>query len=400
MKTAKSIFAILFLSAYLLLAGDAFFRGSADVLQAAVSGFPSGDAMAYAAETEGAGLLPMRLALLEAHARLQLFLGKTESGGLDVVAAEGGSFIRGDIGNWDNEKLEQYALRLHKLQDTLDLIGMDTKILFIGAQSQMVKDHTRTDSAFQLSDQYPLTDALLYYMRGYGIDYLEISSALGQTTLLPSEYIYRTDAMWTTQAAFLSASALVEALNSRHGAGMDQQLLAPEAFYFHTHDDLLLGEMGMRAGEPFTGREDYTVISPAYPTHFTISAKGDGWETKSGAFDETLLHEKYLTADEPYAYSASAAYMEGGAHYLRKITNHDQIHAPNALFIHDASALSFASFAALGFRDTHLYWPALAPEEDAFHILAYVLENDIDFVFILTECSVHALEGVFQARIW
>jgi methylglyoxal synthase len=38
----------------------------------------------------------------------------------------------------------------------------------------------------------------------------------------------------------------------------------------------------------------------------------------------------------------------------------------------------------------------IAPDGADFDIEAYVVENDIDYVFFLAECNYYALENIFQ----
>lgn len=398
MNVAKKLFAVLFLIAYGLFANNVLLKGSGDVLGQLAEAFPSSGLMLYQAGEAGLRDMPFRTELLEDHARLTLALGKTESGGLDVVATKEGAFVRGRSDSWTTHDLQQFAVGLYTLEQSLRERGSDAEILYIGAQSQIIAEYTEPIEAFPLPDQQALMETMLYYLRGYHIDSLDVQAALARSPLAPSEYVYKTGVLWTTPATFTAVRALVEKLNSQFGAGIDPDgtLFDPDNFTSTVYEDVFMGTMGMRAGEPFTGREDFTVIAPAYGTNLTYTASGAEDLSVSGTFDETLLNMENLRPLWPYAYSTYATYMDGGAYYMRVIANNDRPAAPRALFIHDASALPFAALLSLGLGEVHMYWPAQAPEERGFDLVAYVTEHDIDYVFFLSECNYYALEGLFS----
>lgn len=389
MKSAKKLFAILFLALYATYAGNAIFHGGGAVYRGAGSAFPSREGMAYQAGEAGFRRLPLRGNLLEAHARLQGMLGKTESGGLDVIATREGGFVRGRAATWSSYSVEQFAIALHRLQGALEERGLDARVIYISAHPQEGRDSTQPIRAFPLPDGEALMETALYYLRAYEVDYLD---PLGRSALST----YKTDPLWTTEASFAAAQALVDKLNSQYGAGIDPGCLDTGHFKRTTYRNALLGSLGMRAGEPFTGREDFTAITPSYETSFTYTARGAEETTARGSFEETLFHSQHLEPLDPYTYSAYASYMDGGAAYHRVIVNHHKTGGPKVLFLHDGSGLPFAAFAALGFGETHLYWPELAPGDRAFDPVEYVAAHGIEYVFFLAEWDYYAMENVLR----
>jgi hypothetical protein len=360
MKSARKLFAILFLIVFALYAGNVYLDAGGSVFDAAAYAFPSGEGMQYYTNEAVFDVLPFRMDALEDHARLQKMLGKTESGGLDVVAANNGTYISGHAEAWSSYEAEQYAVRLYELKQNLKNAGSKAEVIYISAQPQVVNGYTQSLGHFPIEDQDAMMESLLYYLRAYGVDFLDTQFALAQTDLPVSGYIYKTDTIWTTQASFVAAQALAGKLNGQYGAGIGDgwRLFDTNNFEMTTYKNAFMGSMGMRAGESFTGREDFTTIVPKYETDFTYETVG--WQNLSlnGSFDETLFNVEHLEPLDPYSYSAYATYMDGGADYRRVIVNHDQPDAPKALFIHDESALPFAPFMALGFGQTHMYWPA------------------------------------------
>lgn len=401
MKLANKVFAIIFLAAYALFASNALLGGAAGVVSGVAGSFPFREGMHYYANEAAYQALPLRTSLLEGHASLQKLMGKTESGGLDVIATADGAYVEGTETSWSSYNLELFAVALHDLQESLREKGLDTKITYISAQPQIINGYTEAQEPFPLPNQDTMMESLLYFMRAYDVDFLDTQFVLGRSSVPVSEYIYRTDTKWTNQAGFATAQALIGKLNGQYEAGIDTdwQLFDENHFTFTTHEDALMGTMGMRAGRAFTGKEDFTTIVPAYETSFTYETNGGQNEPVTGSFEETLFNSEHLQPIDPYSYSAYSVYMDGGAYFQRVIINNQQPDAPKALFIHDESALPFAAFTALGFSETHMYWPELAPDSSQFNLESYIEDNGIDYVFFLAESNYYALESVFTTAL-
>lgn len=397
MKFSKKIFAILFLTGYVLFAGKALLSGAGHVFGAMIEALPYREGVQYYSGLAAKNAFPLRTALLEDHARLQRLMGKTESGGLAVIETVDGAYVQGEEAAWDTYSVEQFAAGVYELKEALADRDLATEVIYISAQPQIVRGYSQALESFPLPDEDPLVESLLYYLRAYDVDFLDTQFALSQSDLEPSQYIYKTDTKWTTEASLVTAQALVKKLNDQYRAGISTGpgTLNHSDFTFTTYPDAFLGSMGIEAGEPFTGREDFTTIVPNYETSFTYTAGGQAAADLTGSFTETLFNSEHLEPPDPYLYTAYSVYMDGGAYYQRKIVNNNRPEGPKALFIHDVSALPLASFAALGFSETHMYWPELAAEED-FDVADYVAANDIDYVFFLSDGNFYAMQGVFS----
>ncbi|GEM_PF-6877025 len=391
MKNAKRIFAIIFLIMYLLYAGNALMDGGNAVVAAVVQSFPAREGMAYYADLAGSGALLYQPDLLELHAGLQNSLGKTESGGLGVVKTSDGRYVTGSDLNWNPYYAELFALRLNTLNEELRAEGLDTSVTYISPQPQIINGYTTASENFPLPEQYQITEDMLYYMRAYNIDTLDTESVLAESGRPLSEYVYRTHSRWTAQAGLEMARALIEKINDQNGSELNLGDFEETVF-----EDVLVGDMGMAAGKGFTGSEDFTVLLPASDTSFTYDAKGFEDVTLTGSFEEVMLDYDNLDPPPGADYSAYAVFMNGGAYYQRVITNHDQPDAPKVLVIHDASALHFGSYLAMGMSETHMYWPTLDPAVDDFNVVEYIKENDIDYVYFISGCNYYSMSEVFQ----
>lgn len=401
MKAAKKLFAFLFVIAYAICANQMILRAPVNAYRLAAEAYPSKESMSYQVNEAGHQMLPFLTPLLEGHALIQLALQKTESGGMDVIAVNDGGYVRGHEDAWLHYDVEQFAIGLYQLKEDLKEAGSKAEVVYISTQPQIINGYTEPLADFPLPDQDALMETLMYSLNGYRVDYLDAQFSLGRSSLQPSEYIYKTGSIWTTQASFAVAQSLVDHLNDRYDANIDPngEALNPENFKHILYEDAFIGTMGMRTGEPFTGLEDFTAILPAYSTNYEYVAKGvEGVEDLrvTGTFEKTLFSQKHLQSEDHYQYNVQSVYMDGGAYYERVLVNRDRPDAPKVLFIHDSTALPFAAFLSLGLSETHMYWPAQAPAGSSFDLVDYVEAHDIDYVFFIAQSNFYSLRDIFS----
>lgn len=398
MKKAKGVFAVLFLLVLGAYTVTAFLFGLPATLEHTINNSASIDTMeedvGYALQSS----MPWRATMLETHAVLQKAAGKKESGGFAVVEANDGSYINGRADTWYQEEIDSYARKLQDTKSALQDAGLDTGIIFISTQSQIISGYTEPSVAYTLSEETALMESLLYNLRGYTIDFLDVGLTLRESSLEPSEYIYKTDTKWTTQASFMTMMALLGKLQDQYAIDVDPNglLYNFDNYQFKTHKNVFMGSMGMTAGERFTGREDFVAITPTFDTSFTYEALGDNYLNETGRFDQTLFNDETIYSYDPYVFSSYSAYLDGGAYYWRKIINNDRPDGAKVLYLHDASTLPLAALMAPALGETHMYWPGMAPADAGFDLVSYVQENDIDLILLQGESSIYSLNNLFS----
>lgn len=402
MRKLKTVLAAILLAGFGIYSLMAIVAGAPGIVATVSSHFANGqsvESLIASVDQTTHQTMPGRPQMLELHAELQNLLHKTESGGFDVVKTNDGGFANGRGTSPDLWTIEASAASLHNLQTALEEAGSDTKVIFISTQPQMIRGYTQTDSGYQIHDENPDVDAMLYYLRGYGVDYIAVRQLLRESDLLPSEYRYKTDASWTVQASFTAMQAMIGKLNDQYDAGLDPYgaYVNMDNYDVDTYENIFLGSLGRASGEPFTGKEDFTVIKPSFTTSFTYEAQGNESYAVTGGFDETLFDAEALEPYSQYEYGSLSAYLHGGAFYWRRIDNHTNQDSPKALLLHDDSALALGSFMASIFSELHMYWPAIAPNAATFDLMGYIEANDIDYVFFQAAPSGYSpYSGVFR----
>ena len=134
------------------------------------------------------------------------------------------------------------------------------------------------------------------------------------------EMFNRTDHHWTSEASFWCFQQLYPAICDTLGETVNQALLAEESYQWTTYEDIFLGSEGRRAGIPYGGMDDFTVITPLFETSIRVSRPYESRKSRreaEGTFEETLLHTEILEREDVYNRACDDVY---GSNYALQVT--------------------------------------------------------------------------------
>ena len=312
--------------------------------------------------------------LIYGHSLLQVFLGKKESGGFEIVKSESGELGYGNFYPVLTANTEEYALRVRRMQDYVS--SKSGQVIFINAIDLFDRDNYSYADYLPVNDQNAISDAMLYYLQGYGVDCLDSRRVLKESSLRPEQYRYKTDIHWTVEASFEVFTSLIEKLSDDYDLDLDidsyytNQDNYKQSFFPRSY----AGILGQRAGIPFSGTDNFLFIEPDFETRFTLDYVRDNVEyTATGDFNEALINHSYR--DNGYLY---ASYLSGQTAWKR-ITNELSQTGPRFLFICDSFAMPMISFLAPMASEIHVICPLA---DQSIDMEQYVLEYDFDFVFV------------------
>lgn len=320
---------------------------------------------------------------VEVHSYLQLLMGKEETTNFDIIRSRNGETDYGNFYPVVSADIPELAQRMKRMRDYVATRG--TTVLFWNTLSLYTRGYSDYAPGLPAYDQNPDADAMLYYLQSYGVDYLDSRAALAGSELPPEAYRFKTDHHWTVQAAFESFRALVRKLDDDYGAGLD-----PDGFYADPanyssilYPQSFLGTLGRRAGIPFSGLDDFTLIWPRFETSFTVEAvSGDSLRWVTGSFEESLLDMYYMKTNPIYTTAPYTAYLGGNSAYKR-IVNHNNPDGPRMLIIYDSFALPAVTFLASVMGEIHMLWPlATDSVQSPLDITAYIAEHDFDYIIV------------------
>ena len=123
-------------------------------------------------------------------------------------------------------------------------------------------------------------DALLEMLREKGIETLDLREEIKRDGLDIYDMFYRTDHHWTVPSGKWGAMKIAEKLDSSFGYDIDISMYDDAKYTFEVFHDEWLGEQGRKFEGSGIKKDDYTVVKPAFETHYLFN----GGETDFSAF--------------------------------------------------------------------------------------------------------------------
>ena len=375
-RRAQSAFAILFIAA-LAIVSILNFATRLPLFQSKLNQLPADSGLNDAIHTvdyvANSSILGEE-ELVYSHSLLQVLLGKEESGGFEIIKGNNGELDYGNFYPVLTTNTEEYALRMRRLLDYES--SRDSHVMFINAIDLFNRDKSNYAADLPVNDQNTISDAMLYYLQSYGVDYLDSRKILKESSLPPDQYRYNTDIHWTVEAGFEVFAGLIEKLSDEYDLDLD-----PDSFYKNPDNykksvfpQSYVGILGQRTGTPFSGKDDFLFLEPDFETQFTLEYIRNNTEyTMTGDFKEALINHSYWDNGNLYA-----SYLSGQTQWKR-ITNERSQTGPRFLFICDSFAMPIISFLAPMASEIHVICPLTGQPPD---LEEYLLEQDFDFVFV------------------
>ena len=304
-------------------------------------------------------------------------------GDLSIIKGKDGTLYYSNNFPYETYDYSTQALQLRSLKQAVEkkggsMVFVNCPDLFIDGFSQ---DNLPTDS-LPISNLNVRSNALLNALQGYGVNSMDARRILAQSDLNPSQYRYKTEPHWTTQAAFEVYLAL---LNWMEQQSEDIIFFAERNNYKQTlYSNAFSGQMGQRVGISYAGYDDFTLIEPNFETGFSLSYdKKSTAQPKQGDFASVLLDQHWMDQTNSYEYNMYNTYLTS-LYSFRQIRNDLNPNGPKILVIGDTSMLPVASLLAMAAGDLHLLWPYSVPDMDgtAKTLLDYIEKNNFDHVII------------------
>ena len=318
--------------------------------------------------------------VMDQYSEVQNLLEKKVSNGFQVLRDSDGELNYINFFPYETYDFQHYGERLHEVAEVTEENG--GKFLFISA-ANLSQGMLDSQSEFPVADFKARTDALFYYLQGYGVSYLDSRLVLKKSGIDESLLRYKTDSRWTVEASFEVLKGTLQKIREAFDLELDPQgtYLEDESFERTVYSNSFSGEFARLAGIPFAGKEDFTLYTPTFQTDFTVTTSHFNQEvTAHGSFEEVLVANEILTEENPYYRNMFYAYL-GGQAPRRVITNNINPESPKILLIGDEYAAPYAALMAPLAGELHYIWPYDNPSVDDLE--AYIEENDFDYVFMV-----------------
>lgn len=185
---------------------------------------------------------------------------------------------------------------------------------------------------------------------------------------------YRTDHHWTNESAFNGANAILNAF------GIENEQYDFRNFEKNVYKDSFLGSYGIRVGDYFIGKDDFTVLVPKFDTDLSYKHFVDGDITFEayGTFSECFIDEELIN-DEEYNNKYNA-FLNGG--YVENIIiNKNSDNKKKLLIISDSFARPMTQYLSLGFYETRYLDPQVGRFNES--CIEYIEEYEPDYLVIM-----------------
>ena len=284
------------------------------------------------------------------------------------------------------------ALQLKEVQNLVEEKG--GTLLFVNCPDLYIEGFS--ESEIPVSNMNPRSNAFLYSLQGQDVPSIDARKILADSELLQSEYRYKTEPHWTTQAGFEIYFALLDWMEEQ-GSTIGDNYTNRNNYSQTMYQNVFSGQMGKQVGIPYAGHEDFVLIKPDFDTSFTLSYHEKSLIPSSeGDFTSVLLEQKWMNQESPYQNNMYNTYLTS-LFPFRQVSNNLNQDGPKILLIGDSYMLPVASLLSTATSELCLLWPYGLPEmdEDVETLLDFIEINDFDHVIVgMSPGSMH--EGGFN----
>ena len=302
-------------------------------------------------------------------------------GDLFIIQGKDGYLYYSNNFPYENYDYSTQALQLKELQNAVTARG--GSMIFVNFPDLFVEG--LSENKLPVSNLNSRSNAFLYALQGYDVASMDARQILEESDLTPSQYRYKTEPHWTTQAGFETYLVLLDWMEQQGSSALDNGFFADRNNYKQTtYSNAFSGQMGKRVGIPYAGYDDFVLIEPAFDTEFSMSYhEKSTLQPKQGDFASVLLEKHWLNESQPYEYNLYNTYLTTLYTY-RQINNTMNPDGPKILIIGDTYMLPVASLLSTAAGEVTLLWPYGLPEmdEEVDSLVDYIEMNDFDHVII------------------
>lgn len=282
------------------------------------------------------------------NARFQELLGKEiyDVGGKDTIRLTNGAFYDMFTEKGTEEKMYELIDFSVKLRQEKNI-----PTAFVYCHCGVYEEGLLPHKYHPMDSNNSFADKFTREFKNAGISVADSRLAYERANLAPDEAIMYSDIHWTHRMALETAREAVKNINADFGLGLDENALDYSRFTDEVHEDLLLGEIGLRLGENIVPKDDIHILTPAYDTHLEYRSEKDGVvKERSGSFEEVVIERDKLALSGSNDYSTTAYYVYGD--YLATMTTINET-APDkkVLVFKDSYGTPVSAFLTLAARE-------------------------------------------------
>lgn len=270
--------------------------------------------------------------LIEIRGAVHVALGKKEIDNFTYIKDNEENLYYGSLVRiWDDEAME-YGKRVRRAGK---YAPEGVNVLFVLPPSKMLYGVSQMNREWPVNDPNAIQDEVLLRMQQNKVPTLDLRNTFIKSDLKIEEMFYKTDNYWTTEAAFLAATEIVERIKEVYDDDWD-----PNGYYCDRnqyesviYEQVSVGSLGKRTGIVYGGKDDITIMWPKFETKmewYNIYEE----EKIRGNFKEALISWESEWLEEKYRNHGIRMYLSGTVDHGR-ITNELNSEGPKLLCLGD-----------------------------------------------------------------
>ncbi len=244
-------------------------------------------------------------------------------------------------------------------------------LLYVNEPVKYIDDQSITDEFGLETFSNRNADKLVARLRDAGVPVVDLRENIKSEGLDSYDLFYRTDHHWTTRATLWAVPIIMKGLNDYCGYDIDLSIYDEENYNMTDLKDCWLGEQGRKIGVTYAGLDDFTIITPDFPTSYTFKSK-DG--NSKGCFKGFMKESRFNT--EKSVYDVPSWHYG----YRERDCINNNVEEGNVFLLGDSYAATAEPFMTLGVHSMDSKRRRSLPDD--FDIRQYILDHGYDTVII------------------
>ena len=170
-------------------------------------------------------------------------------------------------------------------------------------------------------------------LRENGIRVVDLNDYMAAQGLRHRDIFLKTDHHWQPRAGLWGNAILCDELNKQFSFNIDTGIFDLSNYDIKVYPNQFLGSLGKKVTEVYVAKEDFDLITPAYPTDITMFSSAVGKE-RTGTIPEVFYYMDVFKVKNVYARNEYALYTNNQDCALI-VSHNNKLHdGSNMLFIH------------------------------------------------------------------
>jgi len=190
-------------------------------------------------------------------------------------------------------------------------------------------------------------------------------------------HFFKTDHHWKPEVGLWASATITAELHRRFDFPFDPETLDPNQFQIDIAEKALLGSFGRKVTLAYADPEDFSLVTPIYPTDCSVQIPGTRIDRR-GSFGDVMIHvNTNMLAARNYYKGNPYAYMYGNRALIH-VHNHLRHDGHRVLVIKD----SFSNFVTPFQSLTTEYLDIIDPRHFTGSIREYIQKTRPDVVLV------------------